>query len=562
MGSEDTSELAVAQARLQGRHTSWTIARERIGRASPSRDGCPSRKQAVTGVLSAEPIATPRQATLGVLRALFTRLHAEDVIYCHWKSNEHLRASMLGRTDLDLLFDRDCAGALSRILAELGFKRFSAVGARAYPGIEDYLGLDGDTGTLVHLHVHYRLTLGERYIKGYRLPWEETVLATRVFDRQEEIYVADPACEAVLLVTRMALKIRWRDYIASWTGRPYFVGGALRELRWLSRQLDSDLLAERARALVGDAAAQRLADVVFASVPSIRQLTDYRTSIDPSLVWRRTYGFAEGRARRWAREWRNIVAHRTGRRARGPSKRVSPRGGLFVAFVGADGAGKSTMTGEISRWLSEKLDVATIYGGSGAGSARWPRRVLQRLSRLARRFLKRPTVSAPAKASHNAADGHRDSRWRLRDLGRVLWALALDGERRSRLTVATRLTNLGMIVLADRYPQSQFGGFNDGPRLAAWLDGAPRLVRWAARRERATFRIAEASAPDVVIKLLVPYEVAAMRKPDTPPAQLRKKIEAVRALRYPSSTRIIEVDAAAPLPDVLCEVKRTVWDCL
>ena len=66
----------------------------------------------------------------------------------------------------------------ARILAELEFKRFSAVPSRAYPGIEDYLGMDRATGTLVHLHVHYRLTLGERYIKGYRLPWEEEVTGT------------------------------------------------------------------------------------------------------------------------------------------------------------------------------------------------------------------------------------------------------------------------------------------------------------------------------------------------------------------------------------------------
>jgi hypothetical protein len=519
----------------------------------------------MTSVLGAEPIRRGREVTLSVLQALLARLHAEDVVYCHWKSNEHLRASMLGRTDLDLLFDRSDASSLSGILAELDFKRFAAVPGRAYPGIEDYLGLDPETGTLVHLHVHYRLTLGERYIKGYRLPWEETLLAERVLDVQEGIYVADPALEALLLVTRMALKVRTRDRLASWIGRPYFAGGALRELRWLSERLSHEVLIDRARPLVGETAARRAAEVAFASAPTTRQLTEYRDSVRPTLEWRRTYGVVEARLRRWSREGRSVIGRRMGKLALGPVKRVSPRGGIFVAFVGADGAGKSTLAREIARWLDGKLDVAVMYGGSGAGSAGLPRRALQTGARFARNL--------PALGGHSGEracesirrdEASDDARpwWRLRRLGRVLWALALDRERRSRLALARRLTNLGMLVLADRYPQSQFVGFNDGPRLAAWIDRGPSLVRWAARRERATFRIAEVSSPDLVIKLLVPYEVAAMRKSDTPAPLLQKKIDAVHALRYPPSTKVVEVDAAAPLAEVVCEVKRAVWHSL
>lgn len=505
-----------------------------------------------------------REATLGLVRELFTRLHAEDVLYCHWKSNEHLRQSMLGLTDFDLLFDRRSHPALARILAELEFKRFSAVPSRAYPGIEDYLGMDRATGTLVHLHVHYRLTLGERYIKGYRLPWEETLLAERVFDEREELFTADPALEALLLVTRMVLKIRVRDRIASWMGRPYFVGGALRELRWLAERLSAERLVEQARPLVGDAAARRLGAVVFASAPSMRQLVAFRECIAPALAERRTYGASEARLRRWGREWRAILARRTFGQRREPAKRVSPRGGLFVALVGPDGAGKSTHACEAGKWLGGKLDVALTYGGSGTGSAGLPRRALKGLGRMVRR---QPTRDPAGELDERAARQEERGtemvfRWSVRNVGRVLTAMALDRERRARLTRARRLTNMGMIVLSDRYPQSQFLGFNDGPWLAAWTDRGPLIVRWAARRERATFLLAEASPPDLVVKLLVPFDVAAARKRDTPPSQLRRKIAAVRALRFPSATRVVEIDAEAPLADVLLSVKRAIWEHL
>jgi hypothetical protein len=115
-------------------------------------------------------------------------------------------------------------------------------------------------------------------------------------------------------------------------------------------------------------------------------------------------------------------------------------------------------------------------------------------------------------------------------------------------------------VLSDRYPQSQFLGFNDGPSMAAWADRGPLLLRWAARRERATFRLANASSPDLVIKLLVPFDVALARKSDTPTWQLRRKIAAVGALSFPRATRVVEINAAAPLPEVLLAVKRAVWE--
>jgi hypothetical protein len=151
-------------------------------------------------------------------------------------------------------------------------------------------------------------------------------------------------------------------------------------------------------------------------------------------------------------------------------------------------------------------------------------------------------------------------RWTLQNVGRVLTVLALDRERRSRLERARRLTNMGAIVLSDRYPQNQFLGVSDGPSLAAWADRGPRFVRWAARRERATFQLANASPPDLVIKLLVPFDVAAARKSDTPPSQLLRKIAAVRALKFSAATRVVEINADAPLPEVLLAVKRAIWD--
>src|SRR5256886_16211111 len=104
--------------------------------------------------------------------------------------------------------------------------RIESVGNRS--GTGDYLALDSDTGRLVHLHLHYRLTVGDSFLSGYRLPWEALVLSTRHFDTTMAMYVADPHMELVLLIARQAIRLGPIDRIAAWVGRPWL--GALARL--------------------------------------------------------------------------------------------------------------------------------------------------------------------------------------------------------------------------------------------------------------------------------------------------------------------------------------------
>ena len=149
--------------------------------------------------------------------------------------------------------------------------------------------------------------------------------------------------------------------------------------------------------------------------------------------------------------------------------------------------------------------------------------------------------------------------------GAILYAHALEdirGERRRRAREARRAKGLGMIVLSDRLPQTQFPGWNDGPRLAPWLGTGPATLQAAARREQAAFQLAEMTPPDLVLKLHVTPEVAARRKPETPAEQLHTGIDLVRRLRFPPTTRVVELDAEQPLPSVLLAAKRALWEVI
>jgi hypothetical protein len=50
------------------------------------------------------------------------------------------------------------------------------VGDRDHPATLSFLGYDQGSGQLIHLHLHFRLVIGERLLKNYRIPWEEVLL--------------------------------------------------------------------------------------------------------------------------------------------------------------------------------------------------------------------------------------------------------------------------------------------------------------------------------------------------------------------------------------------------
>ena len=309
-------------------------------------------------------------APVGALTNLFDRLHAQQIRYCHWKSTEHLRASLDAALDLDVLVHRADARRLTRLLTDVDFKRFGD-GGHGYPGVEDYLGFDPDTGRLSHLHLHYQLTLGEQFLKGYRLPWEDLVLDTRTMDAEHGVYVIDPNLEALLLVTRAALKLRARDYLLAAAGYRYIRGGALRELRWLARRVNRDRLAALARPLVGDEAAALLSEIVADVAPSIRQLRAFRRIVRPSLGGYRMYGAIAARRRRWARELGWVwVAVRN--RLRGMSKRstrTAPQGGVAVTVTGPQ-VRATAVAQELIAWLSPELAVVPNLGPRRSEEAR------------------------------------------------------------------------------------------------------------------------------------------------------------------------------------------------
>jgi hypothetical protein len=481
---------------------------------------------------------------------LFEAFNHEGLHYCNFKSSAQVASGLEGATDLDLLCDPEQIELIAALLARHGFRRFPAHPSRGYPGVEDFFAADDRTGRLLHLHLHYRLIVGERFFKNYRLPWEREFLERRVLDEATGVFVAEPALEWLLLVCRSALKIRWRDRLVARIASARGERAALRsEHSWLAAGVAPKAPKDHASRLLGP----RIGDLVGLAIAEdlrFSRLTRLRRELLRSPNVFRAYRRMPALGHRWARELRWVVGSVNRRYLHRPFaySRSGPGGGTVIAVIGSDGAGKSSVSQMLHSWLAGKVDVMPVYFGSGQGQSsilRWPMTVVLQRSRGRTRS---PQLDPEQR--------------RTRGIGfaRAMWALALAREKRSKLRLVVRARERGFIVICDRYPQTQADGVNDGPLLWTWRESPSRLKRALARWEDGIYALAEIVPPDVVVRLLVTPQTAAARRPGDDPRELAFRTELVRNLRFGgASGGVIDIDAEDDLAAVTLEVKRRLW---
>jgi hypothetical protein len=491
------------------------------------------------------------QAMPPALVKVLNEFHRQQISYCYWKSSRRLDAVFAGEGDVDLLVARKDQHRVQVILAERDFKLFPSVADRDHPATLSYLGYDERGGQLIHMHLHFLLIVGERLLKNYRIPWEEVLLTRAILHPTLPIRILEPTSEAVLLVVRACLELRRLDLmtLCVWeaTTRKFALDRAD-----LAALVDRAALRDLAAELLGEDLAERVADAFYGEQPLETQVL-LRRRMTKHFAAYRSYNALEARLRNAGRAllWVAGSLNKHVLHAPRPWNRRAPGGGCMVAMIGVDGSGKSTAVTTMRAWLGPKVDVMPIYFGTGDGRPSLFLRPLKLTMPLIMRMLK----SKPKVASHGKASGPAPGL--LYSLLLVVWAMAVAADKRMKLAAARRGTNRGLIVIADRYPQSQILGFNDGPLLTR-LSMVPH---WLRRLESAAYALAHRLPPDLVIKLIVTPETAARREPEMDPVVIGERIAALQRLELPGA-RIVCVDAEQPLAEVIRVVKREIWSLI
>jgi thymidylate kinase len=223
-------------------------------------------------------------------------------------------------------------------------------------------------------------------------------------------------------------------------------------------------------------------------------------------------------------------------------------GGLLVAIVGGDGAGKTTVVDGLSHWFSGKFEVKKLHMGKPAWS--WTTIVLRGILKVGTVLHLYPfegDVYEQASQPHGIP-------WFIR-------TVCAARDRYLTYLQARRLSSNGTLVLCDRY--SLMGFMNmDGPlceTALANLQKKSKLLKFLTEKEK--FYYQQIQLSDLLIVLKLDPEIAVQRKTEETEASVRARSSEVWGLDWEKVSGF-SVDASRSREEALSQVKALVWEHL
>jgi thymidylate kinase len=396
------------------------------------------------------------------------------------------------------------------------------------PANEDWIGLDFETGALLHLHTHYDLNTKVTNGKYLHLPWLEQFFRHVKIDALTGWPIPIPEMEALVLLVRIH-----GNLLHDKKGIPV---KKQKELQTLLSQVRVQRLQELCRELQlqvpanldieirsieqghSEAAIFRLSSLFY------HQLAHCVKASGPMATLTSLYYKYFLKANRHAGRFTGPVQ----------LKKTVAEGGKIIALVGSDGSGKSTLCNDLINWLTYKIDAHYFYFGK-------------------RPFIKshgRQLFSKTAFLFNNAVI----SKYFRKMAGNFFYLLLLR-KKINMLRLGKQLRRNNSLVICDRFPQKDLRGSFDGPKLQSAGN------TWFSRLEMKLFSKLCTKGADVVFRLNISPEIASRRKPEHDGKMIAQKCIDLSKISF-ESTKIIDVDAGKPYEQVLLELKRKIWENL
>ncbi len=487
-----------------------------------------------------------KQATLPLIYQLCQALAAEDIAYCHWKSNDMLERSATGDNDLDLLVRRADAERFRTIVSQLGFKLAEAPPEKGMPGVLDYYGYDSETDKFIHLHVHYQLIVGNDLTKNYRLPIENPYLVSTT---QGDLFrVPAIEFEYIVFVLRMVLKHLTFESMLLKQGT--LRAAERRELAYLQSRIEQrqvDEILQQHLPFVGG-------DLFNKCLHAIQAKHSIGTRL---RVGQQIHRRLKAYARRG--QFQDILLKLSRRVTWGirrriikrPTKRRLISGGALIVVAGGDGAGKSTAIAGLQKWLSKDFELRTIHLGKPTWS--WTTTLVRGILSLGRLLGFYPFVSETTILYAGETNATRD----FPGYPLLLRELCKSRDRYRLYVRAKRVAINGGLVLCDRFPLSRIN-LMDGPSIERLVK--PEQVNWFIKRLIALEkRYYDAIVwPELFFVLKLDPQIAVERKMDEEANYVRARSQEIWSFDWRQTPAHV-VDAARTPEDVLAELKSLIW---
>jgi thymidylate kinase len=496
---------------------------------------------------------------LPIVEELCHTLRAENVDYCHWKSNNMLARSANGDNDLDLLINRADGTRFAEILFRLGFKQVTAPVEKQMPGVLDYFGFDQQAEKWVHVHAHYQLIMGHDMTKNFRLAIERPYLESAV---QGELFrVPAVEFEFIILVTRMVLKHSTWDAILGREGK--LSGSERKEVIYLQDRIDHERVTAILREHLPYIGVDFFKQCVEALQPGCSLWTRAKTGqkLQIRLRANAVYSIPIDTFLKLSRRMALMVQRRLFK----PSTKYQLAiGGGIIAILGGDGAGKTTAVEALSAWLSKNFKTTKVHMGKPAWS--WITiivRFILKIGQILGLYPLEASFDETVKQKSLVSPGYP---YLIREVCRAR-------DRYWMYVKARRLAAQGALVILDRYPLPQIQimdgaqseqfvrQLQDGPRANQFL--SPRLDHWFARflvkLEESYYH--QILLPELLMVLRLNPDIAVQRKTDEDSLSVHKRSTEIWKLNW-ENTDVHVIDASKSKTEVASEIKSLIWSQL
>lgn len=482
---------------------------------------------------------------LDLIYELCRKLELDGINYCHFKSNNALNLSASGDNDLDLLISRAHAKRFLEILYNLGFIQAEASAEKRMPGVMDYYGYDSNSDKFVHVHAHFQLIFGHDLTKNYSLPIERAFLESAV---QRGLFrVPEIEFEFILFVIRMILKHSTWDAILIKHGG--LSSAERQEFAYLQNNIDKE----------------RVNELLIQYFPYIRLelFGKCLKALQPDCsIWVRIkvgqelQNALKAYTRRthyqdiYLKIWRRLKLGFQRRLFKKTSKRRLAGGGVVIAIVGGDGAGKTTVINELYSWLSKDFDTIKVHLGKPTWSLTTISvRAILKIGRMIGLY---PHLNSSILYSQVSKSSGFSGLypWMLREVCRAR-------DRYLTYVEAKRFAINGGLAICDRYPLSQIK-LMDGPAIKHIINSGAtsRLHNYLIELENKYY--ISIIPPEILFVLRVNPEIAVQRKTDEDPIGVKIRSTEVWEIDW-KQTQAHIIDGHKSPTEVLSEIKSLIW---